>query len=326
MTNYSRIINGLRTAPLLGPQDMNLAGQSNGNESLALEAFNDRMLSELRNRRFQAARLGRTDEVGALEGLASGYEADRAASPLMDQRAEMEAQRKADLAAQSVGFRGEGRGLAYASPSQQAGEYAREWQEYNANRPYREAALRQQTAVEQARTQGEYALKRQQLIEDTKRDQYREFQDFLGSRLGEAGGNNQDIRSLRNTPQGPSVTFGPSGPQGAEDISASLLNKLTDATNAWARAGNSSQKAAALQALQQARAAIISSYAGNEGNKYFVQEMLGSPETMDLPVQQWIQMFKDKYGSDLDAGDFTDADIDEINQLTGLVRRQPQLR
>ena len=321
----NRILNGLRTAPLLTERDNQLADQDYGG-SLALDAFNDRMLNELRNRRFQAARLGETDEVGALEGLAKGYEADQAASPLADQRAELEAQRKADLAAQSLGFRGEGRGLAFASPSQVQGEYLRGREIFNQERPYREALARQQTAVEQARTQGEYALRRQKLIEDNKREQYEQFQNFLNNNF--QGGQAPDGRVLAgarfNPTGGGSVTTAAAPDAGADAVNQGLLNKLTDATNAWANARSSSQKASALQALQQARAAVIATYGGDEGNKYFVQEMMSSPDTMDLPVQQWVQMFKDKYAGDLDAGDFTDDDINEINYIAGLIRRTPQ--
>lgn len=338
----NRILNGLRTAPLLGRNDLlrpSLATGPDPNQpedvtsgweaqdpSISLDAFNDRMSGEIKDRIFQNARLGNTTETSALQGLLGNYQQDIQDSPLTQQRSELETQRKADLAAQSQGFTAQGRGLATASPSQVQGEYGRRQAEFALERPYREAMARQQTAVDQARTQGEYALKRQQLIEDTKNQQFRQFQDWLAANSGTAGEGNAPIRGAHIGPSGPSVSFGPQNKQGAEAIDQGLLNKLTDATNAWANARSSSQKAAAMQALQQARAAVISKFAGDEGNKYFVQEMMSSPDTMDLPVEQWIQMFRDKYGSDMDAGDFTPEDIDQINYLTGIIRRTPQQR
>jgi len=299
-------------------------GMTEEDPSLTLDAFQGNMLSELRDREFQAARLGETDEVGALSNLAKSYAADRAGSPLARQGAEIDAQSAADLGAQSEGFDATPMGMKTLSPSQTKGAYGRKWGEWAAERPYKEAQARDAAAMARTQATADASIRRQQLIEETKRNQYQEFNNLLQGLTGGQTTDGRQVNSIRPTAQGPSITFGDAPETGAGTIPQGLLNKLTDATNQWAVARSPSQKAQALMSLQQARNAVISQYAGDEGNKYFVQEMMSSPETMDLPVQQWIEMFQNKYAGDMDAGDFTDADMAQIQALSGLLRGVPQ--
>ncbi len=114
------MLNGLRRAPLLNNddyfQEQPPIGMEPGSTDapsfrmgapdprLTLDAFQSRMQDELRNRAFQAARLGERDEVGALGGLLRSYGNDQTTSQIGRQREQVAGIDAANTEASMSGF------------------------------------------------------------------------------------------------------------------------------------------------------------------------------------------------------------------------------
>lgn len=320
MPNYGRMLEGLRRAPLLTDADFyqedfltapdpasgqpasNMTGFRRKDPSLTLDSFNQGMTAELRDRIFKNERLAgfgdpsqraqRVGEVNALKNLLGSYEDDIKSSPLADQRQEVDSIREANLGSRLAGF----------DTPQAAGVYKREQDRLKLESPLREAEVRGQTAIDQARAQTEGAVR----LENTRS---RNMMDYL--RQAQTGGG--DLAAVGRSGTGGYVRFQNQQDPKALGGTASLGNALTNAKNYYASRVGTKDEAGAAAGLESAINQYLNAREDiHEGNRNLAYNLAKNPAFASFPdfqtIRQAIQM-------DPAAATMTDQDWLEVEQL-----------
>lgn len=324
MPNYSSsIIAGLGKPKLLGAQPASQQAPSRmspGNlyrdPSLDVDEFNTGMINELRDRRFQASRLGERPEATALAGLENSYQDDFNASPLRQQGKEVEALRIADANAMNQGFNGQGMGEAFMRPSTQANLYERGRQEFKENIPFEVAKIGGQAdvAAAKARAQGQIDVERERWR--GQQGQMEQFQSLINGVSG-ANGSGRSLNRM-SAPGGWSATFEPEEEMGIGGIPASLLTRLA---GTFSRAGVANEAdRPAIEAEQQAlqQQALGRARLSTPELHTWVSSILSDPELrksqFDDILTQWFLQYPD------DQGAFLPEEQEEARQILAALR------
>lgn len=235
--------------------------------------------------------------LDALNFLMRDIEAQEAEDPFQQQIA-------ADRQAELSGF----------PSSQAASQYGQGLEEAKISMPFnvaqataqgrvQEAGVRGRTAVDQARTQGEYGLKREGLIQDTRKQGFEQ----LGQFMGQPGDGRSRSMSV---PQVGAVSVGAERP-GAM-IPAALQTNLMNARREFDRTGNRT-------ALDQAIANVVQSAPVSETSKQWAHTIATNPQLSAMPLDEIIRLHEDRTGDVLEA-----QEILELRNLLSQVLMQQQ--
>lgn len=335
MPNYSSsIIAGLtrpglstpgRSAQLRGRDRSGFATQGTFNPSptLELDAFQGGMQDELRNRAFQAARLGEAQEVGALEGLRKSYAQDQAASPLTQQREQIQDWENFDREAASLGFTAEPMGERTLSPGQARNMYTRQWNEYAAKLPLEQELARGRWEANKANlaARGDLAVEEAKAnIEREKLGGYTE----LAQTLGAGGGMGPDGRQVSSValPGGFRVGFDTDEP--AEGgIPTRLLSQLAfDRYGVTAARNDQEKKAAEGQYIQSQLNALHQARGIDPEIKSWVSDLIVDPGTRDMDFDEIINTYLAQAAAEGDPDVPDDAAFEQARALFRTIRGQ----